>query len=130
MPQQEAGSRSDKLLSDQKVYITRRILIVRRISPKRCSKCYIALFLSYTHLRRFYSLVNYRYYSSLSSINPQFVHKLIGPRNSGGVSSLMTLAFICATWWAELHGCATNNCMRVAICRCDGSGRTWVSVFL
>ena len=67
------------LLSDQKVYITRRIFIVRRISPKRCSKSYIALFLSNTHLRRFYSLVNYRYYSLLPSINPQFFHKLIGP---------------------------------------------------
>ena len=82
MPQQEAGSRSDKLLSHQKVYITRRILIVRRISPERCSKSYIALFLSNTHLRSFYSLVNYRYHSLLSSINPQFFHKLIGPSNT------------------------------------------------
>ena len=54
MPQQEVGSRYDKLLSDQKVYITRRILIVRRISYKQYSKSYIALFLSNTHLRRFY----------------------------------------------------------------------------
>ena len=63
MPQQEAGSRSDKLLLDQLVYITRRFLIVRRTSHKRCSKSHIALFLSNTLLRRFYSLVNYRYYS-------------------------------------------------------------------
>ena len=63
MPQQEAGSRSDELLSDRKVYITRRFLIVRRISHKRCSKSNIALFLSNTHLRRFYSLMNHRYYS-------------------------------------------------------------------
>ena len=63
MPQQEAGSRSDKLLSDQKVYVTRRFLIVRRMSHKRCAKSYIALFSSNTHLRWFYSLVNNRYYS-------------------------------------------------------------------
>ena len=56
MPQQEAGWRSDKLLSDQKVYITRRILMVTRISPMRCSKSHIALFLSNTHLRWFYLL--------------------------------------------------------------------------
>ena len=68
MPQQEAGSRSDKLLSDQKVHITRRILIVRRTSPKWCSKSYIALFLSNTHLRQFYSLVNDRHYSLQVSI--------------------------------------------------------------
>ena len=79
MPQQEAGSRSDKLLSDQMVYITCRILILRRTSPKRCSKSYIALFLSNTHLRRFYSLVNHSYYSRQSFINPQFFHKILGP---------------------------------------------------
>ena len=79
MPQQEAGSRSDKLLSDQKVYISRRILIVRRTSHKQCSKSYIALFLSNTHLRRFYSLVKYRYYPLPVSIRPQFFHKLFSP---------------------------------------------------
>ena len=78
MPQQEVGSRSDKLISDQKVYITRHILIVSRISHKRCSKSYIALFVSNTHVRRFYSLVNYGHYPLLVSIETAVLHKLIG----------------------------------------------------
>ena len=81
IPRQQADSRSDKLLSDQKFYITHRIVIVRRISPKRFSKSYIALFLSNTHLRRFYSLVNYGHYPLLVTRNPQFLHKLLVPRN-------------------------------------------------
>ena len=70
MPQQGAGSRSDKLLLDQKVYITRWILIVRSISHKRCSKSDIALFLSNTHWRWFYSLVNYGYNCRTSRHRP------------------------------------------------------------
>ena len=79
MPQQEADSRSDSLLSDQNVYMTRRILIVRRISPKWCSKYYIALMLLNTDLRRFYFLVNYCHYPAPVSIRPQLFHNLIGP---------------------------------------------------
>ena len=77
------------MLSDQKVYITRQILIVRRISHKRCSKAYIALFLSNTHLRRCYSLVNYHHHPLLVTIKPQVFHKLIG-RPSHYTASLYT----------------------------------------
>ena len=79
IPQQEADSRSAKLLSDQKVYITRCILIVGRICPKQCSESDIALSLLNTQLRRFYCLVIHRRYLLSVLTKPQFLHKLIGP---------------------------------------------------
>ena len=79
IPQQEADSSSDELLSDQGFYITHCILIVSGTSHKRCYKSCIALFLSNTHLRRFYSLVIHCHYPLPVSINWQFFHKSIGP---------------------------------------------------
>lgn len=76
-PQQEVDWRSDNLLSDQELYITRRILIFSTISYKQCPNSYRALFLSNMHLHQFYSLVNYYHYPLLLPTIPQLFDKLI-----------------------------------------------------
>ena len=52
-PQQAAPMRSDNSLSDRTLYINYVFQIVERTRPKQCSKSYIALFLSNTHLHQF-----------------------------------------------------------------------------
>ena len=80
IPQQEAAFRSDKLLSDQKCTIIRRIHIVWSISTKHCSKFYVALLLSKAHLRRFYYLMKYHYDLQPVSTKQQFFHAFIRSR--------------------------------------------------
>ena len=65
------------LPSHQVFHITPYILIGGMISHKLCSKFYIALLISNSHLHHFYSLVIYRHDHRPVSIKPQVFHQIL-----------------------------------------------------
>ena len=115
IPQQEASFRSDKLLSDQKCTIIRRIHIVWSISTKHCSKFYVASLLSKAHLRRFYYLMKYHHDLQPVSTKQQFFHAFI--RSGWHEPTLRLLCFSVSYkdivfMSAELHVWMIQNAIR------------------